>query len=667
MCGIAGLLGIDPATARPIAERMRVRLGHRGPDDTGIEVVSQGAARHHPPTLVHTRLSIVDLSPLGRQPMFDEPPEGAGPANCLVYNGEIYNFRSFWSELEAAGFRVRSRSDTEVILHAYRRWGTRAVERFTGMFAWCLVDTTRGLAWFCRDRVGMKPLYLFDVPGGGVLFASEVRTLLAAHEFVEPRLDRGALESYLAQGAVIGERSIVQGIRMLRPGESLLLDLEGRRVSSQCYWTVDFGADSGAVERPADGSVGAAHAAAPVGDRPQLVRELRESLCVAVRQMLLADVPVGLLLSSGVDSSAIATLATEVTTAPLRTVSVGFDVAGFDESVAAEQIAAELGTEHSTIHLDGRAILGTIDRVLDAVDQPSVDGFNTFHAARAAREAGVTVALSGLGGDELFGGYPAFRELPPALRALRALGTQRTRAGLRHALAGTATFMPSSLKGRAVLKMNEVLARPPELVTLYCLRRELLLPHERRLLHELPDGVDAMTGIEQGLLDSLRQSHADRAVVDRVAYLEFSMYMRHMLLRDADVFSMAHPLELRLPLLEHRVVANAARARAAWRRPDPRPKPLLIDAAGPRLPAQVWRRKKHGFALPWESWLRGALERRAASALAEGDTWTSLGLSAPEVSRFWRRFCERDPAIPAVGVLALVVLGDFARRHALRV
>jgi asparagine synthase (glutamine-hydrolysing) len=656
MCGIAGLIGISPDVAQVVAKDMQAALRHRGPDDQGIEIVRDGAFRSSPVTLVHTRLAIVDLSPLGHQPMRDVPLDAAQSPNWVVFNGEIYNFREIATDLQQAGRPSRTRCDTEVILNGYRAWGDQAAERFEGMFAWCLVDTSRGVAWLCRDRVGMKPLYIYERPAGGLLFASEVRALLAARSLVDSKLDRVALESYLAQGAVMGERSIVQGVRMLGPGESLMVDLEGRPISKRRYWSVHF--DS-------QGSTSLAAAPAAAGSsRHEVVAELSSALRRAVSQMLLADVPVGLLLSSGIDSSVIAVIAAEVSSRQLRTVSVGFDVEAFDESTAAERFARELGTAHSTIRLDGQAIVGSIESVLQAVDQPSVDGFNTFYATRAAREAGVSVALSGVGGDELFGGYSSFRELPPARQMLRLLGPGRVREGARFLADNAAWIFPALRRGRVTLKVREALRRAPELVALYCLRRELLLPQTRRALHALPAGSDAATGMELGLLENLRQERS-RHDLDGVAFLEFSMYMRHMLLRDSDVFSMAQPLELRLPLLEHAVVASAARARAHWRRPDPRPKPLLIDAAGPRLPSAVWRKRKQGFTLPWEAWLRGPLAARAVDSLGSRSVWQDLGFDAAAVQRLWQRFQRQDPAVPALAVLALMVLGDFAGRFKL--
>ena len=665
MCGIAGLLGVELGRARPAAERLRDALKHRGPDDDGIEVV-QGFEGRAPAVLVHTRLAIVDLSSDGHEPMSDRPSAGVRP-NVITFNGEVYNFRELAPELERAGYPAQTRSDVEVVLNGYRAWGVRAVERFEGMFAFCLLDTTRGLAWFCRDRVGIKPLYLYRPSGGGLVFASEVRALLAAGpELVTPRLKRAALESFFAQGAVMSESAILDGARLVAPGESVLYDFDGNPVRSTRYWTVAFGSERGEETAPADGSPSRSEERARTAGRDEVVAGLRTALRASLGKLLLADVPVGLFLSGGVDSNAIAVVASEVSRTPLRTLAVGFDVAALDETSAAGLSAAELGTEHSRIVLGGSEVLASFDDVLAAVDQPTVDGFNTYFISRAARRARLAVALSGLGGDELFGGYASFRDVPRALELRRfaePLGAP-SRAVLAQLATGSAAFPGLRSRGRALAKFGQALSGSNDLVSLYLLRRELCSPERRRSLHPLPPGSDAACGLEGDVLESLRTSHATRSPLDRIAALEFSTYMRHMLLRDADVFSMAHGLEVRLPLLEHYAVAQAARAASEWRRADPRPKPLLVDAVGSRLPERTWTGKKRGFTFPWKAWLSGPLRDRARDGL-NARALTDAGLERRGIEAVWRGFTNGDGRVSELEVLALVVLGSYLGRHRL--
>jgi asparagine synthase (glutamine-hydrolysing) len=640
---------------------MQAAMRHRGPDDRGLEVVPTRAGP--PVVLAHTRLAVVELSPSGHQPMWDEPPRGTA-ANVVIFNGEIYNFRELGAELTRAGFACRTRSDTEVILQAYRAWGARAVERFEGMFAFALYDADRQELVLARDRVGIKPLYLRRLPTGGLVFASELRALLAAGpELAPPRLHRAALEAFLAQGAVASDASVVEGVDMLPPGECSVFDVYGRLQRTIRYWSVQFGREAGADTRPADGSVPARAelSFSPLRYRSETVSELGWALRRSVQRLLLADVPVGLFLSSGVDSSSIAALSTESPASRVFSIGVGLDHAALDESEGTMRVANALGTTHHQHRLSGADVLASFDSVLAAMDQPTVDGFNTYFVSQSARAAGLTVALSGLGGDEIFGGYASFADVPRASRLTRPFRSNVWRDE-RSWFA-----LPPSLRSRAGMKAHAALARAGDLIGLYFLRRELFLPAERRALHTLPSGSDSMTGIDSLTMEDLRGAHVGRAPLDRIAFLEFSTYMRYMLLRDADVFSMAHSLELRVPLLEHYVVERAAAADSRYRRPDPRLKPLLIDAVGPRLPAHTFTSKKRGFTFPWEKWLRGALRERVRSALSEPETWRRVGVDPKGVEASFRRFDAGDRSLSPLQILGLVVLEDYCRRHRLHV
>jgi asparagine synthase (glutamine-hydrolysing) len=666
MCGVLGVLGLERHVAEQAAGRMRIALRHRGPDDQGLELVTRAAERA-PVVFGHTRLSIVDLSAAGHQPMWDRDDRaGAGP-NLITFNGEIYNFRDLAEELARVGFPSHSRSDTEVILNAYRAWGVRAVERLEGMFAFALYDAARGKVWLCRDRLGIKPLYLYRPAGGGLLFASEVRALLAAGEDLVPRRVRAAaLESFLAQGAVMGDEALVDGVSMLPAGTSLVCDAEGKPERSVRYWFAAFGSATGSRTTPADGTPAPAPstAAAPARYRSELVLELGLALRRAMRQLLLADVPVGLFLSGGIDSGVLATVATESRDVRLRTLTVGFDVPGFDEILDARATARELGTEHSEVVLTGESVLAAFDDVLDATDQPTVDGFNTFHVSRAARSAGLTVALSGLGGDELFGGYASFRDVPRALRLSRALAPLGGPA--RRVLARAVGFSRvAGAEPRLLAKLGELIRRPSDLVGLYLLRRELFAGDDRRALMPLPAKCDPDSGLALRARDELAAWADGTDAVDAIAGFELGGYMRHMLLRDSDVFSMRNALELRVPLLEPYVVEHAARARSSWRKPDPRSKPLLIDAAGPRLPERAWRAKKRGFTFPWAAWLRGPLRARATESLS-GGRLEDLGLDARAARAIWARFENGDDATSPLQIIALMVLESLVTREGFR-
>ena len=643
MCGIGGLLGIEPKVAHPAAERMLQALRHRGPDDSGIEIVPDFARRDYPAVLVQSRLAILDPSPAGHQPMSDT--SSGGSANWLVFNGEIYNFRELRKDLVAQGWSGHSRTDTEVILDGYRAWGEQVTSRMRGMFAWCLLDGERRQAWFCRDRLGIKPLYLFRPRSGGLLFASELRALLAAGpDLVPPIVNCQALESYLAQGAVFGLNSIVEGVRLLGPGESLTTDWTGREIASRRYWNLSF---PQVVASEDD-----------TRDRPEAVDRLSTELREAIRLHLTADVPVGLFLSSGIDSGAIAAVATEVADAEVQTISVGFDQPEFDEAAGAAAVARALGTRHQELRLTGSNVLADLDKVLAAMDQPTVDGFNTFFVARAAREVGLKVALSGLGGDELFGGYASFRDVPRAIRLQR----------WTRWLGPAAQVLTACGLGRSGAKLAETFTRPPNASQFYFLRRELFLPRERRLLYPSPAGSDFWSGLPLDDLARLAAQAKGLDTLNQISLFELSAYLRHMLLRDSDVFSMAHGLELRVPLLDHVVVDQVTALPGCWKRPGQhRLKPLLLDAVGPRLPAGSARSPKRGFTFPWSSWLRGPLRERIRTLLEQEPIWQHIGIAAEAPAGLWQRFLADDSRVVASQILALAVLADFAGRHRLRI
>ena len=632
MCGIGGFFGVA-GDQREMGSRLLSALRHRGPDDEGL-------SQPHPAgMLVHTRLSIVELSADGHQPMLDRPNRGC-EQNSLVFNGEIYNYRELQPELSAAGWPCRTRSDTEVILNAFRAWGPDCVERFRGMFAFCLVDRERGVAHLYRDRLGIKPLYLYRPALGGLVFASEVKALLAlGSDVVRPNVNSAALESYFAQGAVQGYDALVDGVTMLEPGSYLSVELAtGREIRRRTYW-----------ELPTNPT-------APVS-RADAVEALRHEAREAVRLRLISDVPTGIFLSGGIDSAAVLALATQLGSGSLRTLSIGFDVEGFDESGPAAATAAAFGAQHQTMRVSGRDILTALPAALAVMDQPTVDGANTYVVSKAARDAGLTVALSGLGGDELFGGYASFTDVPRAVKWKRRLP-----------FSTGASLVQRIKRDRAGAKMAEALRRPADPLAMYLLRRELFFPAERRSLHALPAASDGITGINRALAESLRSRSAGLDGANQISFFEIELYMRHMLLRDADAFSMAAPIEYRVPLLDHQLVETAFRAPGVWKKPDPRPKPLLLDLVGPGLPAAVWQSPKRGFTFPWGAWLGpgGALAEMAIEAANDAATWLSLGLEASGAARVWARFSSGDRRVSPLQVLALLALHSYATRHRLQ-
>jgi len=407
MCGICGYAVLGPAgeLPRPDAEtvvrRMVGALAHRGPDDRGGEPLDGRRV-----VLGHTRLSILDLTPAGRQPMRDPVSD-----DRVVFNGEIYNFRALRRDLERRGHTFASRGDTEVLLRSYAAEGLDAVARWRGMFACVIWDASARTLHLVRDRLGIKPLYYYR-DGARLLFASEVRALLASGR-VPLRLNREALATYLAFGSVQEPLTLVAGVYALQPGHTLTLatgDLCERE-----YWDAALaaGGGDGAVSSLATGAAGTKTEA---GTEAALLEVLRD----AVGAHLVSDAPLGAFLSGGIDSGVVAALAREMLPRRAHTFCVGFASGALDESEAAARAARRLGTDHRAIPVTRDEALATLPGFLAALDQPSFDGLNTYIVARAARQAGVKVALSGLGGDELFGGYPLFHQIPLLRRAQHA-------------------------------------------------------------------------------------------------------------------------------------------------------------------------------------------------------------------------------------------------------
>lgn len=641
MCGIAGLIGIA-GDQREWSHRLLVSLRHRGPDDEGIEHPCHGVS------LVHARLAIIDITASGHQPMNDQPHSDQKP-NWITYNGEIYNFRELQRELADAGWPGRTRSDTEVLLNAYRVWQENCVERFRGMFAFCLVDQARGLAFLSRDRLGIKPLYLFWPKKGGFVFASELRSILAlGPELITPRLNAAALESFLAQGAVQGYESIVDGVGMLEPGTTLLVDLAtGKPVRRRYYWQLPT-ASHGNQDFASNNS----------RTRNEIVERLQGLAREAIQMRLVSDVPLGLFLSGGIDSASVLALASEHNGHPLQTVSLGFATPEIDETGPAADTARTFGATHTSLRITGKDALESLPAVLAAMDQPTVDGMNTFVVSHAARLAGLTVAVSGLGGDELFGGYASFTDVPKAVSLRRHLHWT-----------GIGRFAGMVRRDRMGAKLQAVFERQPDSLTMYLLRRELFLPHERRsLLPDLPAESDETIGIPRSLFADLKKRAEKLDEINRVSFYEIELYMRHMLLRDCDVFSMAAPLEYRVPLLDHQLVEAVFSLPGKWKRADPRPKPLLLDLVGPQLPAAVWQRPKRGFSFPWHSWFcpGGPLAESARDAANDAMLWSRIGIRPKAVLGIWQRFNDGDARISSLQLLAFITLRDFATRHHLQ-
>lgn len=580
MCGIAGILsqkGITPELAAQL-QTMQEAIRRRGPDDRGVWTSHDRLAG-----LAHTRLSIIDLSPAGHQPMIS--PDGR---LAITFNGEIYNYRELRDELVKDGFAFNTHSDTEVLLRLYERDGSGMVSRLRGMFAFAIWDERTRSAFLARDPLGIKPLY-YSVLEGRIAFASELRALIKAR-LTSRELNAPALMRYFKTGTVAEPQTLLQDAYCLEAGHTLTWTADGH-IQTKCYWSIQF--------NPSPCS--AAEAASTV----------RDALLDSVQAHFVSDVPVGIFLSGGIDSTALVALAREVGQTKIATFAIGVDDAALDESNVAKRTAAHFGTDHHELNLTSEMAEQSFAEFLASMDQPSIDGLNTFTVSSFARQNQMKVVLSGLGGDEMFGGYPSFQQVP-RLRRLAAMAHAIPFAGnaAGHLLERLA---PSHRARRfaAFLKEDATIANA------YRAFRGIFSPREARALSAQFTG-QAVNGFAT---PPMPEPRADDEL-DAVSECELSLYMRNQLLRDSDVMSMAHGLELRVPFVDRVLFETVSQIPASLRLRQG--KQMILDAV-PEIPEWVANQPKRGFVFPFTKWLDAkwgeAFRDSAAKIPVTNPTW----------------------------------------------
>lgn len=627
---------------------MAAAMRHRGPDEEGFLA---GESRAPGLALGMRRLSIIDL-PGGHQPIWNETRDVA-----VIFNGELYNYRELRERLANCGHRFATQSDTEILVHAWEEWGEDALGELRGMFAIALLDlreryATAPILFLARDPLGIKPLYYTQTPIG-FAFASEVRALLAAG--VAPKqLSQDALTSYLLFGSVSEPVTILEGVFSLPPGHRMLLYVPDRRHTPRArpWWDPTRSPAARDVHRPRDLSSAA--------------KGLRPLLEDAVRAHLIADVPVGLFLSSGLDSSAIAALAARAQ-AGIRSFTLTFPGTPYDEAPLASVVARHCGTQHTEVPMDGGAVLSRLDEALEALDQPTMDGINTYFVSWAAREVGLKAALSGLGGDELFAGYSTFADAPRLARLVQLAWFLP--AVLRRVVSPlVAGLIPQRSTRDAGRKAASAWATPDALPHPYFFARALFPPGELTRLTDprfRPSTINADgVTLDPTWLGWLERSTDEARKLEPVAglaWLEMRTYMTSTLLRDTDTVSMARSLEVRVPLLDTPLVEfvcalpDAARQRAGAQ------KALLVQAVGELLPPEILTQRKRTFTLPWEEWLRGPLRPRVEASFAAPAPALASHLHAEGVRSVWTDFLAGKTSWSRPW--SLYVLNEWARRH----
>jgi asparagine synthase (glutamine-hydrolysing) len=625
MCGIAGL--VDPKTGlevrRGAVGRMCDAMVHRGPDDSGIE--SCGSA-----TLGSRRLAIFDPAH-GHQPM--QTPDAR---HTLVFNGAIYNFQALRHELEAGGRTFRTRCDTEVLLAAWERWGEASLGRLRGMFAFAIWEADTDTLFLARDPFGIKPLY-YRHDGERFVFASELSALIAGGEAAD--IDPSSVGDYLSWFAVPAPRTIYRGIFSLQPGNCATF--RRGRLDVRQFWS--FRSQASEARRCAS--------------HEDFIRELRAQLEGAIRAHVAADVPVGAFLSGGLDSAAIVGLMTRATGTRLRTFSLGFEEAGYSEADAAETSARFFGTEHHTRMLTGAEVAADLGNFLAACDQPTGDGVNTYYISQTARAGGVTVALSGLGGDELFGGYPSFRDLP------RLSGWLRWWRMLPPAVRSPilARLERGDTRSR---KLGDFLRHARDLHELNGLQRRVFAaPRVLALLAPELRAANAGQAPFHPELAALKSELGGRSEREQISAWELRTYMADVLLRDGDVMSMRHSLEMRVPLVDRPLIEWLSLQPSAWKHTPRRPKDALAAAVADLLPPGMRARKKRGFTLPFAVWMRSPLRPFLEETFSQASIGRSGLFAVEAIQSLWRGFIARDDAREWSRVWSLAVLIHFVNRR----
>jgi len=620
MCGIAGFISQEQPSylRRAAVERMCTAMQRRGPDDSGI--YSSVTA-----TLGMRRLAIFDPAN-GQQPM-----STADGRYQIVFNGAIYNFRELRAALESSGTNFRTQCDTEVLLMAYVQWGVQCLRRLRGMFAFAIWDAQEHLLFLARDPFGIKPLY-YAHDGATLLFASELNALVTSG-VVPIAIDPTALNASLSYLAVPAPRTIYKGLLSLRPGECAIY--KGDNLAIRTYWSF-----RDAIESDSE----------TCRSQKKFHRELRSRLEDSIRAHSLADVPVGAFLSGGLDSSAVVALMQRTGSTKLKTFSIGFSESAYSEAAEAEESAKYFGTEHQTHVLTGEQVARDIESIIASYDQPTGDAINSYYVSQIARAGGVTVALSGLGGDELFGGYPWFKTTP---KLARWLPWWRR--------------MPSPVRDLVLARLKRGDSREQKLADFLRHARNI---HELAALQRRNFSEAARRNLLNGEvhytphpeLTHLPAELEDADPTEIVSAWELRTYMADVLLRDSDVMSMRHSLELRVPFVDRPLIEWLWSQRTRFKHTSGQPKHALATAVHDLLPPAIAKRPKRGFTLPLEQWMRGPLRPFLEETFTLANITRSGLFNGAGVQGRWQSFITGDDPREWSRVWTLAIAVAFVNR-----
>lgn len=612
MCGIAGILSREVAIdKKAICHHMTEALAHRGPDH--LEVYADDLL-----ALGHARLSILDLREAANQPFWDREKNF-----CVVFNGEIYNHLELRKELPEQHFDTSS--DTESLLYAWKKWGSACIDKLEGMFAFAIYDVRAQELFLVRDRLGIKPLY-YHAGDRAFVFSSELRSLAKSALF-KKEMNPGAALEMLQYQAVVSYEAILKDVQLLPP--ACMLRITESDVSLHEYW------------KPTEGGV------YDIGFEEAKSR-VKDLLFEAVEKRLLADVPLGAFLSGGIDSSAIVAIMSQLRESPVSSFSVTFDEAEFSEKKYSDMLAAKYGTRHQEVRLKAEDFLGMIPEALQAMDHPSADGINTYVVSKFTKEAGLTVALSGLGGDEIFLGYPLFSQMEQLNNKRWLYSFPRWMRRM-----GASALSDKTLAGQK--KQAVLSAESFDLSHVY--------PELRKVFPTSEMASISSQGIGETYPMSLFSEYTENYNIplqSKLSVLELKGYMHSVLLKDTDQMSMAHALEVRVPFLDHKLVEFVLRLPASYKW-GASPKNLLVESLGTLLPPELVNRPKMGFVLPWEKWLKAELKDFAEEEIQQLEAVNYLNFE--RILHIWKSFQNNEGKYSWSRVWPFVVLGHSMRKY----
>lgn len=625
MCGINGFISktFPNDKIESVIKNMNGMIAHRGPDNEGLWK-NEGIC------LGHRRLSIIDLSIESNQPFFSQDRR-----YVIIYNGELYNYRELKLDLQRSGhekkehpYFFKTASDTEVILAAFIRWGNKCLELFNGMFAFAIYDTQEKKLFMARDRIGVKPLYYY-FGEEGFIFSSEIRAII--HSGIKSfSLNKDLIGEYALYQTVFAPNTIIKGIKILMPG--CYAEYYNDKATLTSYYSPTKKFDD--TEKLS---------------YKEICDKTNELLTLSVQRRMIADVPFGAFLSGGIDSSAIVGLMSKISEKKIKTFTISFDESDFSESKYAKIIATKFNTEHHDIKLSPIDFLKEIPAALSSIDHPGGDAINTYLVSKATKKEGVTVALSGIGGDELFAGYDVFKRMAE-LQKKSWINSMplffRKSAGY---------FIQKNKKSVAGNKIEELLNQSIiNFKSAYPLNRSVFTQKE---LNKLINNSSPFKQIN-AIVSEVPQ--IEKHLLSAVSVAEITTYLQNVLLRDADQMSMAVALEIREPFLDYQLIDFVLGINDEKKYPHT-PKKLLVDSLGDLLPSEIINRKKMGFTLPWQIWLKKDLKSFCEKNITEFSNYDFCNKEG--ILNLWKKFLNNDEAITWSRIWHLVVLNNWIKEN----